>query len=327
MLTKWTFPFFLILPAIWAARQNVLNAAIAGATASALTAYWYLPSVPALKTFFEINTAGGVFEGDPSRFTLSAIIFYWRALEGYQLFLPLFIAFVAGLFHLKQNYTPRWATVVLWLAGGWLGLLLFQNKDPRYSAPLLPAVALITAPVFNRRRILTVALLLLLAFQHYLVSFGLPALPDSVVLMRGVRGELSWDWNLYTQSYFGLWGRPANEDWQIEQVLRTISADRPGDRVVLGLVPDIPRFDSQAFQFYIELLDSRVNLRRISVFDEAALLSNAYVLASETQLPHAASFAADSRINTYIMNHPNRFHVTERFALPNGEVIRLYKFQ
>ena len=218
-------------------------------------------------------------------------------------------------------------TVVLWLVGGWLGLLLFQNKDPRYSAPLLPAVALVTAPLFNRRRMLTAALIVLLAFQHYMVSFGLPALPEAVVLKKGVSGELSWNWNLYTQSYHRLWGRPEKQDWQIEHVLRKVSADANDTGIVLGLVPDIPRFDSLAFQFYIELLDYDVRLRRIGIFDEAALLSNAYVLASETQLPHAASFAADSRINTYIMNHPNRFQVTERFALPNGEIIRLYKFQ
>ena len=29
MLTKWTFVFFLILPAVWSARKNIKNAAIA----------------------------------------------------------------------------------------------------------------------------------------------------------------------------------------------------------------------------------------------------------------------------------------------------------
>src|SRR5262249_42511355 len=148
------------------------------------------------------------------------------------------------------NFDRAWMPVVLWALSGWLGLMLFQNKDPRYSAPLLPAIALITARVFQKREALFLPLIPLLLFQHYLVSFGVPQLPASVAVMKGVNGPLSWDWNLYTQRYFGLWGPPANEDWKIEHVLQTVSQ---GGDVRLGMVPDIPRFDAQAFEFYITL--------------------------------------------------------------------------
>src|SRR5262249_18186620 len=97
MLTKWTFVFFLIFPAIWFALRNWRNAAVAGSIMAAFTAYWYLPSLPALRQFLSINTAGGVFEGDPERMSVAAVVFYIRALEGYQLFLPLFVAFIAGI--------------------------------------------------------------------------------------------------------------------------------------------------------------------------------------------------------------------------------------
>ena len=46
----------------------------------------------------------------------------------------------------------------------------------------------------------------LLLVQHYLVSFGVRRLPETVVLAKGIEGPLSWNWNLYTQRYFDLWG-------------------------------------------------------------------------------------------------------------------------
>ncbi len=71
MLMKWTFPFFVVLPALWFARRNWKNAALAAAIATGLTAWWYVPAAPALAQFFKLNTAGGVFEGDPNRIQLA----------------------------------------------------------------------------------------------------------------------------------------------------------------------------------------------------------------------------------------------------------------
>ena len=321
MLTKQTFALFLIVPALWYARKNWINASISAVIASAIAAYWYVPALPALRTFLSLNAAGGAFEGDPDRFSLGALVFYLRALEGYQVFLPLFLAFVVGLAILWRQFDEPWLPVLLSVLGGWLGLLLFQNKDPRYSAPLLPMVALIMALSFRQRRILSCGLAIMLLFQHYLVSFGVRGLPERVVLMRGADAQLRFDWNLYTQSYFDLWGKPRREDWKIEHVLATVG-EGP-----LGLIPDIPRFDSQAFQFYIQRLNSPVRLERIGVLDETAIRATRYLLLAESDREHAASFAPDPRVNDYVYSHPEMFHLAEWFGLPNGAVIRLYKTQ
>ena len=228
-------------------------------------------------------------------------------------------SFLAGASHASKTYNEKWLPILLWIVGGWLGLLLFQNKDPRYSAPLLAAVAVITASAFRNAKLLTGALLVFLVFQHYLVSFGIKSLPESVVLMKGAESQLSWHWNLYTQLYFGLWGPPARENWKIEHVLNTVGRGR------LGLVPDIPRFDSQAFLFYIELHKLPIQLNRVAVFDPAAIQANDYLLIPQTTEEHAASFAPDPRITEYIRQQSAGFQVADEFSLPNGEVIRLYK--
>src|SRR5262245_64327135 len=68
MLTKWTFAFFVILPALWFARKNVKNAAIASSIAAVVAAYWYAFAGQGLLTLLSINTAQSISEGDPSRF-------------------------------------------------------------------------------------------------------------------------------------------------------------------------------------------------------------------------------------------------------------------
>src|SRR5262249_3865190 len=86
MLTKWTFAFFVLPPALWFARNNLKNAAIAAAIATGLAAYWYVFAAHTLGSLLSTNLAQSINEGDPSRFSLGAVDFYIRALEGSQLF-------------------------------------------------------------------------------------------------------------------------------------------------------------------------------------------------------------------------------------------------
>jgi 4-amino-4-deoxy-L-arabinose transferase-like glycosyltransferase len=327
MLTKWTFVFFLAFPTLWIARKSPRNFAVAAGVAAVVAGFWYLEAASMLVQFMKINQVGAVNEGDPARLGFQAVVFYIRTLEGYQLFLPLFLVFLLGAILLARNFDAAWMPVLLWLASGWLGLLLFQNKDPRYSAPLLPAIALITARVFQKREAWIFALAPVLLFQHYLVSFGVPQLPGTVVLAQGVEGPLSWNWNLYTQRYFNLWGPPAAEDWKIEHVLETVS-NRDGQPVRITMIPDIPRFDTQAFQFYAALRQLPVTVTRLATLDESALAGSDYILASSKDVGFEAgsAFTEDLKsINHFIAVRPDAFPVKETFRLPNGDTIRLYR--
>jgi len=323
VLTKWTFPFFVALPFLWFARGNWKKAAAAVGIVALIGAFWYLPAWPALLELLRINSGHALAKGDPERWSWQALIFYIRVLEGYQIFLPLFAALIAGAGILARRFTEPWAPIVLWIAGGWAGLLLFQNKDPRYSAPLLPALALITANVVERRHVLIAPIMALLAFQHYLVSFGVRQLPQTVVLAKGVEGPLSWDWNVYSQQYHALWGPPAREDWRIEHVLGKVSS-AGGPPVRLAVVPEIPRFDSSAFQFYATLGNFPVSVSRLYTPGDAAANSDYILISERDQGPRYIAPDATA-VNDYILSRPERFEVLERFPLPNGDIIRLYK--
>ena len=168
-------------------------------------------------------------------------------------------------------------------------------------------------------------LLPLLLFQHYLISFGIPQLPAAVVLAKGVEGPHSWHWNLYTQSYYGIWGPPDPGDWQIEHVLNRVAAVQR-TRVRLGMIPDMPCFEALAFEFQILVRKLPVVVNRLNVFDAPTIRNNDYIVMSERDQGFAKFYAPDlDRINRYILERPENFKLLERFSLPNGEVIRLYE--
>ena len=70
-----------------------------------------------------------------------------------------------------------------------------------------------------------------------------------VVLMEGYQGSLRWDWQFFSQSYFGLLGAPRREDWKQDGIIRRMEEEagvRHSD-LSLALIPDLPRFNTSNF--------------------------------------------------------------------------------
>lgn len=327
MLTKWTFVIFVALPAIWAARKRPANAVKSFAIAAVVASYWYIPQFYTMPQFWRQNAAAAAYERDPSAIP-QTILFYIRAFEGSILFLPLFLLAVAGILLVLLNWRasfPKWTPLTLWLFGSVFGLMLLPSTDPRYAVGVLPAVAIFAAATLDRKAAAQIVLAGFLVFQHLLVSFGIPQLPERVVLMKGPEGPLPFDWNLYTQSYFNLWGKPERQDWQIERVLQRVSSGATGT-VRIGLIPDLPRLDVQTYRFAIDLNGYPVTIDRQFEPEEESLLKNDYLLMSVgrqtsfgSQAPHA------EEINAYIESHPERFRLVDSFTIPSGETVRLYE--
>ena len=325
MLTKWTFVIFVALPALWAARKHWRNAVKAAVVAALLASYWFIPRFSTLTNSWRQVAAAAPNEGDPTFLSLQAWIFYIRALEGSLLFLPLFLAFLVGASIAIRRWNSEWTVLGLSILGGWVGLLLLPGSDPRYATGVLPAIAVVSAAAIEKKKAAQVGLAIFLVFQHALVSFGIPWIPESVVLMRGTGGPVPYEWNLYTQSYFGLWGKPKNEDWQIDHVLQRVAMD-PARPVRVGLIPDLPRFDQQAFQFAVESKQYPVAVTRQISAEEPSLLQNDYILMSAGRQTAFGSPAPHAKeINAVLLSHGDRFEVIETFHLPNEERILLYR--
>jgi hypothetical protein len=277
--------------------------------------------------FWRQNAAAAVFERDPATMT-ERLLFYARSIEGSVLFLPLFVLCVIGVPFViahRRSLFPKWTPIVLCLLGSGLGLILLPSADPRYAVGILPAMALFAAAPFEKRMAAQFVLAAFLVFQHVLVSFGIPQLPERVVLMQGPEGPLPYDWNLYIQNYLTVWGRPERQDWHIDRVLKQVS-EGVTSPVRIGLIPDLPRLDVPAYRFAIDLTGYPVTIDRQLSPEEQSLLENDYLLMSigrqtafGSQAPHAAE------INAYVASHPERFQLIDEFPLPSGETVRLYK--
>jgi hypothetical protein len=325
LLTKISFALFVVLPALWFARSHWKRATVAASIAAGVAALWYVPQWDTFMKFYVFNSASGVAEGDPPPLSWQSLLFYVRAVEGYHLFLPLFLLFCLAAILVVHNFRPEWIPLALWILGGWYGLLLLENKDPRYAMPFLPAVAIVTARVFERRPRWVLALLPFLLFQHFLVSFGVRSLPETVVLAHGPEGAWKWNWNLYSQSYAGLWGKPVTADWRVDDVLEKVTVG--GSTVKLGLVPDIASFDLQAFEFEILRRRKPVTVNRIFTFDEATLRSHDYLLLPQEPAAIAVPLSNGETVSLdrYVASHPEVFTLMDSFQLPGGVAIQLFK--
>jgi hypothetical protein len=174
--------------------------------------------------------------------------------------------------------------------------------------PLLPAVAIVTAKLFERRTLWLAVLLPFLLIQHYVISFGVPWLPEEVVLARGPEARWTWNWNVVTQSYAGLWGKPITADWKVDEVIRKVTTANSAAPVRVGLAPDIPSFDAQAFEYEIALRKAPVVVSRISASDDTAAENHDYLLVSASDIGHTKGL-----------------DLVESFTLPGGAVISLLK--
>jgi hypothetical protein len=240
----------------------------------------------------------------------------------------LFIAFAVGLaiviVRFRTTYS-KWSPLLLALCGSWLGVMLLPNQDPRYAVGVLPIVSVFAAAPFDRKRVAQWVLAGFLVFQHILVSFGIPQLPERIVLRQGPGGELSYDWSLYQQNYFGLWGPPREEDWHIDRVLKQV-AENSGMPARIGLVPDLPRLDVPAYQFAIDLNGYPITISRQFSPEASSLLENDYLLLAFGRQTAFGSVAPKAEeINAFVATRSDRFKLIDSFVLPSGETVRLYR--
>ncbi len=340
MLTKWTFIAYVIFPFLlvflsrstlgrWERLRNALDAVIIGIL---ISLPWYLPNLPRLRSYFPENMAMGAAEGEPPVLSFQSFIYYLRLLEGYQLFAPFFVLFLFGVAHALRNRGSHDRLIFLWLIGGWLAMTLLRTKDPRFTMPLLVAVAVVTAAPLAGRwwKPALAGIMAIGLFQTYLISFGFARLPAEVALLRGYRGSLEWNWNLYLQNYHGLIGPPRREHWPLKDMLERVAADAAtrGREAQLGVVPDLPRVNTSTLNLYARLYRLPVRAARLVEARGMDGFSRFnYLLISERGQGPSWTNKHSAEINQFVFDRPRAFPMIEGFNLPDGEHIRLYRIE
>jgi hypothetical protein len=342
LLTKWLFAAFVAAPVacvciasrIWRDRERVVHLSDSLLVGAAMAGTWYVPNLPQLKTYFFENARVGALEGEPQVFSAQSFIYYFRLLEGYQLFGILFAVAVAGaMVAWRKGLLREPSFLYVAIAGGWLSMTLLRTKDPRFTMPLLglvviPAGAWMGSLNGRRPSVFKWALVALLGLQAYAVNFGVPGLPDRIVLADGYRGSLDWDWNLYLQTYFGILGPPRREDWKLDAILLRIvpEARRNAGAPLLGVVPDFPRLNSTnlLWRARLQRIPLRIDHPQSAQNGIHAFDGYQYVLMAEREQGMSWSTRQSRALNQIIVDHPGVFPLLEVYPLPDGNAVRLY---
>jgi hypothetical protein len=343
LLTKWFFAGLMLTPLvyvcvefrIWKHPGRRLHFADALLFAGVPAAFWYLPNIPRLVQYFQQNAAVGALEGEPPVFSFQSLIYYLRLLEGYQLFGLLFaILGLACVFVWKKRLLNDWKFLVFSIGGGWLLMTLLRTKDPRFTLPLVCLLAVISGAWIQswkktgRNAVLEALLVSVLVLQAYAANFGVALLPKRVVLFKGYQGSLRWDWNLYLQDYFGIWGSPRREDWKQDEILNKVACDsgKRNPRPSLAIVPDLPWFSEDNFALRARTHKLPIRIQHLQSAAEGIHSFDGYDYVLMTEGDQGMSWTTNlsAAMNTILVNNPQVFRLIGLYRLPTGDGARLY---
>ena len=245
MLTKQTFAFFMLLPALYVTakvliafdRKAILNLALAGLVAVAVAAVWYGPHLTDVIEIYRINRQAAINENEAPLFTFRSNLYYPHALLSTQMQLPLGLIFLAGLIYSLARRSRESVLLYLWLVGGIGAFILVANKDPRYTVPVLPAAALISVSwlassfvnhdngrswLKNRLSVVKPVAVTCIAVWA-LVSFYDAQWPRPG--MGYYIDTPDFRWMVFARNYFTLDHRPGPETWAVPDIVGSVLAD------------------------------------------------------------------------------------------------------
>jgi 4-amino-4-deoxy-L-arabinose transferase-like glycosyltransferase len=352
LLVKQLLPLYLLGPCVallWSHRRTMnreawRNTALAAGAAALCALPWFALHWRAVLETARFNQRIAAVEGDPTPWSLAGALFYPHAIASLEVgFLPFVIAIVAGVCLVatlvgkragRSSQRSAQVAILAWLAGGLL-LLTFVvlNKDARYSLPVLPALALVTASPLSwiRGRTARVVFLLLLTaalipyYTH--IEFDWPPIRQSAGFRTGPLFWMLWNKSYYYSS------APSQENWGIPDLLVRMEAERgevtPDRPVRLALVPFLLRVNDNSL---------RLEAIRWKVLLEVFQIGNDPEFAAEGHLPSCdflftktgdtgLSFETSQakRIQGFVQDNPGRFQLLETYPLPDGSDGALYR--
>jgi 4-amino-4-deoxy-L-arabinose transferase-like glycosyltransferase len=257
LLTKWTFPGIIALPFTYAATlalvrsyrersyDRIINLVLIGVIAIAIDYAWYYPHLHQLRLDIAANNGpAAAREGDPTGLSLASLSFYASNLLNVQLYLVPTILFLVGLWHALRKRTHQLNLLLALIAGTYVFFTIVSNKDPRYTLPMIGAIAVIavywTKALKRRPRIITQSAIAAYAvITFWAISFGMPFLPKAVAVTTKQNSLTLWAQHGY------IIAQPSGQDWHLEPAFRIAS----GSSLAYN-GPDTIWFNSYAMLYY-----------------------------------------------------------------------------
>lgn len=283
MLTKWTCPLYLAIPAAWwwwrSGRRWKGAVHLLGATALSvpLVLPYYWPNLAELMARYPTTHQSGLIpwqpyprHGEPGLNNLRGWVYYPRILAGYFLQLPLLVVAVGGWVSGRDQRPGEKKTLGvrtflwLWLAGGVVALTFLTPKDPRFALPLAPPLAILAVGAWQGRPRGVAAVLGTALIGFVLVTFPTPLGRFKLALWEKQPDPdfqgLQQEWALLQTDYFGLVGPPRREDWAYDDILRAIA-----DGAAVGFLPELPRFHAEGLQLHAVRAGRHIDVRRLGL--------------------------------------------------------------
>jgi hypothetical protein len=243
--------------------------------------------------------------GFPDPLTWPALAYYPRTFVT-QFGVVAALLLVAGL-AVAVRRRPWFALIALLPAFALFELL--QNKNFRYTLPLLPVAAVVAGLGFDalRGRARTAVAVVVGIAAAIQVSATVADVPGDVTV-PGLRVPLVMS------------SPPAREDWRQREILRLVTRDSGGAARVVSVVPNHPFFSAANFRYYGLRDDLRLGIGR--AWSDYPLNIDYLVLKTGHQGPEF-SIAKAQRINERFARDPflaAAFPAIGAFALPDGSV-------
>jgi hypothetical protein len=311
MLTKPPFAVY-VLPALALAaarmrgRRGAVNLALAGSIAAALALPWYGPRLFGIAPDIAARSFRQAAEsGHPDPLTAAALAFYPTS------FVPQFGLAAVVLFALGAVVAARRGYGLL-LASALAPLVVFvliQNKNMRYTLPLLPVAAVLAGVGFSalprRARALAGAVLVAVAaFQVSGTAFGVPRSPKVPGLGVPVLLESA----------------PRRGDWRHREILALLGRESGGAAARVSVVPNDNFFSVSNFRYYAGR--DGLPLRWGRAWDGEPVGIEYMILKTGDQGP-AWTAEKPRRIAERLAADPHlarAFPVIGEFSLPDGSV-------
>jgi Dolichyl-phosphate-mannose-protein mannosyltransferase/LmeA-like phospholipid-binding len=321
MLTKPPFVVYLLPPLLWTVWRGARSsqeggrmarlgrlAAVLG-TAAALTLPWYGPRLIGLPLqVMNRSFKNAAIEQKPGTLSAEGLLHY-PTMFPTQFGLLAVALFLWGLWALARE---RAARAFLWIAalGPFVVFILIQNKNLRYTLPILPAAALVASagarglpPVL--RRGVTWGCVVLGALQVSMTAFALPApptLPGSGLPMVFVR-------------------RPEPADWQHARILGDVERESGNQPVTVAIVPNYDFFSVSNFRYEAARLG--LPLRMIGAWQGPPFGVDFVIVKTGSQGAPWTAERLEKITRAVDGDDPylaDVFPVVGRYALPDGSV-------
>jgi dolichyl-phosphate-mannose-protein mannosyltransferase len=315
MLTKPPFAAYVSGALLWAAwraarapdRRERLARLLAALGVAALIALpWYGPRLVGLPMqVLNRSFKQAAESGHAPALTFGALLFYprWIVPQLGLLATLLLLAGVVALARRGRARGPVWAALAPAVI-----FFLIQNKNLRYTLPLLPAAALAAAAAVaalgpRARRAITWACVVVGALQVGSAAFAVP----SPAVLAPIVPEVAFS------------RPPDGRDWHHREILAAIVAAAGPGGARVAVVPNDNFFSVSNFRY--EVVRDRLPLRLARAWDQAPMAVDFAIVKTGDQGPDAASAKPDRIMAALAGGDPwlaAAYPVIARVPLPDG---------